>query len=138
MENTTGPDAPKASVSSNGLAGGLHRRIMCLPCDDRRSSHDHLTRQAAYRCGHRTAILAATELAADTDMRMWELLDMVRSLAGYASSVRVDRVDDSREFALQTVDWCNGLLELVKDADALIAKATSDEQANISEEHSPR
>ena len=126
MPNTTDTPAPEASFSSTGLAGGsLHDRITNLPC-----RVPHFLDVTDYRAGHRAARDAAAELAAAADARTLELLDMIRSIAGYASSVRVDRLDDSREYALQTVDWCNGLLEWVEQADALVAKATTDEPAN--------
>lgn len=42
------------------------------------------------------------------------------SLASYAATVRLDRRDETREYALQTVDWCEGLLEEVERAAALL------------------
>lgn len=51
-----------------------------------------------------------------------ELVAALESLAAYADSVRVDRKDESGEFALQTVDWCEGLNEKVELAFQLLSK----------------
>lgn len=61
-------------------------------------------------------IVAAKEKAAHYD----QLRTALEKLGGYAKSVRLDRKDPTREFALQTVDWCEGLLELVTQAEATL------------------
>lgn len=41
-------------------------------------------------------------------------------LAGYAKSVRLDRRNDEGDMAEQTVDWCEGLLEFVAEAESAL------------------
>lgn len=44
----------------------------------------------------------------------------LQALTGYAETVRLDRRDSSGEMAEQTVEWCEGLLEQVKSARAVV------------------
>ncbi len=54
-------------------------------------------------CDRRTADLVAER-------------DKVSELASYALTVRTDRLDPTKEFCLQTLDWCEGLIAYSKDA----------------------
>ena len=51
-----------------------------------------------------------------------DVVAALNNLTGYASSVRMDRRDKTKEFALQTVDWCEGLNEQVEEARDALAK----------------
>jgi len=54
-----------------------------------------------------------------------ELLEKTLQLASYAATVRTDRRDPTREFALQTGDWCEGLLDRAKAAMLEAANVTN-------------
>lgn len=50
-------------------------------------------------------------------------------IAGYASMVHTDRKDETREFALQTIDWCKGLMDRVKEAEEALRLAEEERKA---------
>ena len=54
-----------------------------------------------------------------------ELIEALESISSYAATVRLDRRknDDGTIMALQTLDWCNGLMEKVGEAHAALFRA---------------
>lgn len=65
-----------------------------------------------------------------TDLRKQkdELIECLHNLAGYAETVRLDRKDNTREYALQTIEWCQGLLEQVTEVKQALARCQEKEK----------
>ncbi len=75
-------------------------------------------------------LLANAKKAAHYD----NLRQTLEAITGYAKSVRLDRKDPTREFALQTVDWCEGLLEQVTEAETALSQSGQPSQSGSTKE----